>query len=335
MKLTRLILIVLSAMLLQGCITYYYPAYEPGATDNYAEDEYSEADYFGDEAYDLGTPIVDLRVISAAYYPWWSMDYYYLGPHYYRPAYFGYTSGWYSSFGYLNRYPPFYSPYGIYGPIYYPSPFINVYQPWYDPWFGWPGYSRGPGYIWYDSFWSGRYQAYADKNLPRQDDQQAFGISLYDTRVRQSTDSFADPRDRADYRPRQAEDRREISRSVSMSPALGDGNQGMEVRSRRERKVQEAHIGPAPVSSSRTVSSTPRVIRQVQSPQVRSVSPARPVASSPQVIRQVQSRSAITPGPGVRPPTSSAIPSRPSPIPGPASGAPAPYPKAGSNRHNN
>jgi len=331
MKVTRSLLLILCALALQGCITYYYPAYAPGEDEYYAEDDYAtEAEYYEyeGETYDLGTPVVDLRVASAAYYPWRSLDYYYLGPHYYRPQYLGYTSGWYSSFGYLHSYPPYYSPYGVYGPLFYPSPFLNVYEPWYDPWYGWPGYVNAPRFIWYDSYWNGRYQTNTGQDSPNSDYQEGFGVSRSDVRLGDLGNSFADPRDRANYQPGRVQDKETVSRTISMSPSSRSGEQGMEVRSRRARKIEDPHIGPAPVISKSVSQRSARSISVApprQRPPAEGVS--RPIASTPRVVRQIQPRQAMTPRPGASPSRSNI----PLPTPG---DAPSPYPKAGSNRKN-
>lgn len=76
------------------------------------------------------------RYMSAAYYPWWSMDYFYLG--------YGHP-----------RYSFYYSPY------FYPHYFVRP-PSWY-----WPDrYGWGGVYVWSDPYWHDRYRDYLYDNNP-------------------------------------------------------------------------------------------------------------------------------------------------------------------------
>jgi len=69
-------------MLLTACVTYYYPKTALKDGIYYAEDDPSYVVYSGTYA-------------GAAYYPWVSLDYFYLA--YYPYRYYGYYSPWYIS----------------------------------------------------------------------------------------------------------------------------------------------------------------------------------------------------------------------------------------------
>lgn len=121
----------LAAVALSGCATYGdRQAHEPGTGDTYDERVYA------DERYDDFTPDLGWAFgHSSAYYPWRSMDYFYLGFHHYRPSYlwgFRHFSPWHP-----YVYHPWYSSYAGGWP----------YR-WHDPWYGFGGY--GPyGYYRY------------------------------------------------------------------------------------------------------------------------------------------------------------------------------------------
>ena len=78
MKVTKILLLLACTLAVHGCVTYSNP-YEPGR-GGYTGSAYDP--YYDDE----GEPVVDITVADVAYYPWWSVDYYYLGGHYYRPV---------------------------------------------------------------------------------------------------------------------------------------------------------------------------------------------------------------------------------------------------------
>ena len=114
------LLILPLLVLLTACVQYYYPetAMEDGVY--YAEDDPKYMVFQG------GDP-------GAMYYPWASLDYFYLGynPYPVYPYYTGFP------FGYFYGYSPWYYPYtrhGFYSPLYasyYRYPFFPVWRPYY------------------------------------------------------------------------------------------------------------------------------------------------------------------------------------------------------------
>lgn len=139
----KLMLIPLFAIL-SGCVSYYYPEAETylqvANDDVYLEEEvYIEeaaSDYIGKS----------ISYSNASYYPWWSLDYFYLGSHQHRSGFsigfnYGYNSSWYD---------PYYSGYYPYSlGWYYPLRYSVWYSPFYDY-----GYNR---YGWNDYYWRHRY----------------------------------------------------------------------------------------------------------------------------------------------------------------------------------
>lgn len=342
MKAVTLLLIITCALALQACATYSNP-YEPAGRIYY--DGQVDHDPY---AHDVGEPVVEVTFADTAYYPWWSIDYYYLGHHYYRPSYLG---GPYYSPGYGFGVPPYYWPYyGYFSPFYYP----HAYYAWYDPWYGWPRYGIGTNIFWTNVYWTSRYRAHVEEHYPPPAHDR-YGVGRYGYRESQAG-ALSDARDRAYASERlQQRDVGENSRNVSLSPSTGSTDAGMEVRSRRERKIRQARIGPAPVQSPTTgapasrnapvasvqpapsrstspVMSAPNVVRQTRAPQaqtgpaVRAPSPSAPVASNPRVIRQ---SSAPPTRPGTRPA------SRPNPVPPGSSPARAPGSSKPVDRHRN
>jgi hypothetical protein len=112
------LLILPFLVLLTGCVSYYYPetALEDGVY--YAEDDPSYVVYQG------GYP-------GASYYPWSSMDYFYMG--YYPGPYYAHCNGY--SYGFSCGYSPWHYPnahYGYYSALYasyYHYPFYPVWRP--------------------------------------------------------------------------------------------------------------------------------------------------------------------------------------------------------------
>ena len=127
MKYAKFIVLCVCAFALQGCISYSAPVYAP--TQYVSAHEYDEE---FDDVYVEATSGLDVNLADAAYYPWWSVDYYYLGQHLYRPASLR-GPGESSRFSY--GVPPYYwTYYGYFSPFYYP----HSYYAWYDPWYGGP-----------------------------------------------------------------------------------------------------------------------------------------------------------------------------------------------------
>lgn len=124
------LLAMTAALLLGGCVSYYYPQYDPDDGVYYAADD--------------GHGSVRVSYLESAYYPYWSVDHFYFG------GYWGsYSSS--ISFGYHWGYP--YRPWYVYDP--YPWPYYAGwgYRPYY--WYG-PRYH----YAWYDPYWYWRHHRY-------------------------------------------------------------------------------------------------------------------------------------------------------------------------------
>ncbi len=119
------LLILPLLVFLTGCVTYYYleTALEDGVY--YAEDDPSYVVYSG--AYS-----------AAFYYPWSSLDYFYLG--YYPYQRYGY--------GYGSRF-SFAISYG-YSPWYYPTSYSGFYAPRYRSYYHYPYSSGGRHYNGYN-----------------------------------------------------------------------------------------------------------------------------------------------------------------------------------------
>lgn len=344
------ILALLAACVLQGCATYTYEGrgYVSSDAEYYGDDgDYYGDEYYADDSLGSGYPLVDLRVVNAAYYPWWSLDYYYLGPHYYRPVYLGYSSGWYQSLGYLYSYPPYYMPYGVFGPAQYPggpwSPYYNAFfSPFYDPWYRYPGfYGPGLGFAWTNSYWSRQYDAYAEQNDPLNREPQ-YGTTR-SSRDQLRDGLYGDPRDRAPANSRVSNQAAWVSsptRNVSRAPASSN-NGTMQVRSRGDRKIRESTIGTVPSGSVAVKSRSPGVVTTPQPTTSISIRPStttRPPTRGVRPIPAPQPRPTVPsqsrPGTITMPSTRPATPS-PRPIPGPArSTAPSDKPSPSSHRRN-
>lgn len=320
MKVTKALLLMACTLAVHGCVTYSNP-YEPG------RGRYTGGTAYDAYGHDEGEPVVDVSIADVAYYPWWSVDYYYLGGHYYRPAYLRGPS---FPLGYRFGYPAYYWPYyGFFSPLYYPY----ASYAWYDPWTGFPRYGIGLDFPWLEVYWARRYRDYVSDHHPPgyQYGNSRHGYPLSRREV------LTDARDRAN--PGDDLLRREappISREVWTAPTMSETGTLMEVRSRRERKIQESHIGPAPVQSSpgprpstRVIpppaASAPVIVREVQPSQPSLVAPRRqanpsPAASPPAISRPLQ------------PSPSRAAPSMPAPIRGPSDSGGSP--KGGDRHHN-
>ena len=263
----KLPLLALSlAMLTQGCV-YYYPAYK-AEDGQYYNDEGEVVDVYEYEPRYSGSNdgvALNFAYVDAAYYPWWSMDYYYLGRHHYRPAYWG--SGWSFSFGVNYGYGPYYWPWyaDLYGPYYYPYAYYSYWPRW-----GWPGYYYSYNY-WGDPYWHYRHKRYTHYNhhaydrhygdrgnrreYGRHDDNYAVSPGRNDERERRRRQiednagpgsvnraSYTDPSSPRAYRE-------STSRNVSVAPASSSRSRGMQIRNRGDRKISDSHIGPSPIGS--------------------------------------------------------------------------------------
>ena len=206
------LLILLLLPLISGCVTYYTP-----------EAVIEDGVYYADEdpayinnAYVSGSYIY----VGAAYYPWRSMDYFYLG---------------YRSYGY--GYSPWYSPY------------YSYYSPWYRPrhhyayghhWRRHGGYCQPYnvcGRSHYGNSGGKDHDRYADND--RED--------LTDRRNREGEDE--DGNENLDNRHNDNDTgsygTSPVSRYVSTAPSGYSGNQGMVIRSRETTKTGKHRVDPA------------------------------------------------------------------------------------------
>jgi hypothetical protein len=131
-RVARILALALLLPALSSCVTYYYPApeYVDGGYDPAAgavEGVYYAAD-------DPGYTVSSVDYVGVSYYPWWSVDYFYLGYGYYGS---GVSIGF--SYGY-----PWWPTHSL---AWYPYGYASWY---YDPWRygGWyrPPYYYGYGY---------------------------------------------------------------------------------------------------------------------------------------------------------------------------------------------
>lgn len=123
----RAILSIILLLGLTGCVSYPYMMAEDGQGVYYE----NPADAWGGDD--------SVVYADALYYPYWSMDYFYLGS--------GYTHSWY---GYYHS------------PYFYPYYFTVLYPPLHwGPWYGYGHYSA-----WHDPYWHQRYQHYQAAAYP-------------------------------------------------------------------------------------------------------------------------------------------------------------------------
>ena len=192
-----------------GCVTYYYPetALEDGVY--YAEDDPSYVLNSGDYS-------------GVVYYPWSSLDYFYMG---YWP---------YPRYGVVYGYPfgPGYSPWD------YPNGFYGYYSPWYTP--------RHYGYYWrpyrgycgraVDCRWQqygNRYSRHAPAHRGNRGGEHEVG-EAYSSGQDGATDRNSDS----------------SSRYIVTAPPGYSGNQGMVIRSNESSKIGKSRLEPAkPVRS--------------------------------------------------------------------------------------
>jgi len=232
-------LLVLPLMLLlAGCVTYYYPesALEEGVY--YAEDDPSYVFNSGDYSY----------------YPWSSLDYFYLGYSPY-PGY-GFTYGY--PFGFA--YSPWDYPYGYYG-YYSPRYFSYSRYPYWRPYRG--NCSRHHGCYYNDN--DDRY-AWDDHENRRNHDGEEDGAD--------------EPRNRQNNHGRNNVP--SIRHYTSAAPSGYAGNRGMVIRSREAKKIGKSRLEPTGSVPAKTTSVSPSI----------SSAPAHPpVSSTPRVYSGSNTRS--------------------------------------------
>jgi hypothetical protein len=257
----KLILIPLLA-LLSACVSYYYPV--EGSDGVYYRDQRpARTDYSASYA-------------STRYYPWWSVDYFYLGGAY------GHSHSRYSlGFSYGHSYDRYYGWY---------DPFAWYYDPWgwsisyplsFTYWYT-PFYSRyHDRYAWNNYYWRDRFDRhhrsrhgdhdrwrrgererhgdrYADRgrydgsstlqrNTPRLRDQTAMPgpDRQRDTLRRRYEDGRIPAAARGKYPKPGGQGDDSVLRQLSVAPGASSGERGMEIRNREERKAQPTRIQPA------------------------------------------------------------------------------------------
>jgi len=200
----RNLLILPLLILLAGCVTYYYPetALEDGVY--YAEDDPSYVLNSGDYS-------------GVVYYPWSSLDYFYLG--YWPYPGYGYVYGYPYGFGYS----PWHYPYGYHG--FYSERYFSHHY--YSYWRPYRGYCSYPGDC--------RRKHYGDR----------YGLEDPDHR------RFRGREDRGneEYRPGEDSDisrnnGASVGRYVTTAPPGYAGNQGMVIRSSGNSKIGKSRLEP-------------------------------------------------------------------------------------------
>lgn len=224
-------------LLLTGCVTYYYPetALEDGVY--YAEDDPSYTVY--SDAYAV-----------APYYPWLSLDYFYLGfnPH---PSYgfgYGYGSGFSVGIGY--GYSPWYYPYSGYG----------YYSPWYTSHYRYPYYAAWRPYNGYYSHHNGGH--YQDNRNYRGNRYDRYTRNGHDDRRNRAGEDVSGTEHPADRSSRESASTNR--RYVSTAPSGYSGNQGMVIRSRETTKTGKSRLQPDQSAPTQAVSATPSNSRVAQ-----------------------------------------------------------------------
>lgn len=237
-------------LLLSGCVTYYYPetALEDGVY--YAADD---ASYVIDSG----------GYVGVSYYPWSSLDSFYLGYYPYVGYGYGYSSGF--SFG-LS--------YG-YSPWYYRPPYYGYYSPWYA-WHA-PYYHYSHYYAW-RPYYGHRNYGYGNKHPGNRHNKGKGHNRNYrtDSDYRYAADHNGS-NDRGNRRGEYADDVKgpagrngsksnssgiTAKRYVSTAPSGYSGNRGMEVRSRGSKnsgKTRKHPIGQDSVTGIRPAPSSKRV----------------------------------------------------------------------------
>lgn len=212
----KLLILPLLAFL-GGCVTYYYPetALEDGVY--YAEDDPSYTVYA--DGY-----------VGAGYYPWYSLDYFYLG-YYPYPSYrvtYGYSSGMYFGVGYG------------FSPWYYPRHYYGYYSPWYASYHhhyypAWRPYKGYSSHHYGTRHWKGK-------------EHDRHGSDRY--AGRSHDDRFdRDDRRRDDYSRQRRGNEQEshrgsssVRRYVSTAPSGHTGDRGVVVRTRDSAKIGESRL---------------------------------------------------------------------------------------------
>ncbi|NOR19740.1 MAG: hypothetical protein GQ538_06585 [Xanthomonadales bacterium] len=221
------LLTLASILLLSGCVTYYYPetALEDGVY--YAEDDPS---YVIDSS----------GYVDASYYPWSSLDSFYLG---YYPTVrygYGYSSGF--SFGISYGYSPW--NYGYYSPWYaWHAPYYH-----YNHYYAWrPYYGHGHHYYGYGNRHNkgkGHNKNYRNDSDYRYAGDHNGGNGRGNRRG-EYADDVKRPAGRDRHRSYSGSGKpAPAKRYVSTAPSGNSGNRGMEIRSRGSKDTGRARTHP-------------------------------------------------------------------------------------------
>ena len=250
------LLILPLLVLLTGCVSYYYPetALEDGVY--YAEDDPSYVVYSAPYS-------------GVAYYPWYTLDYFYMG-YYPYPGFsigYGYPSGFSIGLSYA------------FSPWYYPSHYYGYYSPWYGSHYH-HHYAYHPAWRPYRGYHSDhrgdrnkkhrRDDRYARHDRNDRDDQY-YGNERYDRRDMNDRRNRSDDKEgRDDYaseRRRQEQPDRNrsssVRRYVSTAPSGHSGNRGVVIRSRDSTKVGKSRLHvdqSSTTTTNKTKSAQPQVI---------------------------------------------------------------------------
>ncbi len=251
-RLLQWLLVPTLALLLGGCVQYRYHYPEPDVL--VVSDP---APYAPVQVRLHGSP-------GYSYYPWWSMDWFYLGFGY-RDPYVAWTSHR------VYRYP--------YRSLYYPWYGWSPTYAWGHPWY--PSYN----YVWCPPTW--RYPDLYERRYPRSSDNFTYtprgpGSSgvlpppATPSEAFQRTFGQQPPRDFEERRfDRAAQDpRRRYQRSVLTRPSTGDSNTGLVVRSGGNEKPTRSRTQPV------TRITTPQPVTRISRP-VPATSTRTPVIRKP------------------------------------------------------
>jgi hypothetical protein len=227
-KLLKTLLLAPLLLALTGCVTYYYPAVDTSDGVYYAAEDPAYAGNSSD-------------YVSVRYYPWWSVDYFYLGSGY---------SGSGFSFGLSYGYPTY--PWAYYPRRWYYDPWYYSY--WYAPvhyhysWFG---------YAYHKPYWHVRYRG--QYGGYRRGDDHRYGGGRYDRDryaggggdYRRGNDPGPDSNPPRDYdRGRSLPDGGSYAgtgagtRRVSVAPGGASSDRGMVVVSRDGGKWSRSRLEP-------------------------------------------------------------------------------------------
>ena len=239
------LLILPLLVLLTSCVTYYYPqtALQDGVY--YAEDDPSYVVYSNSYA-------------GVAYYPWSSLDYFYLG-YYPYSGYgigYGYGGGW--SFGISYGYSPWYYPYSYYG----------YYSPWYASYYRYPYYPARRPYHGYYSHYNRGHHKYKKGHRGGGHDDRYAGNDNYDPRNRgaENEDRYENPDERRNKGSQfNGYSASRVNRYVSTAPSGYSSDRGMVIRNRETTKIGKSRLEPNKSVPRQVVSVAPSNYRPAQS----------------------------------------------------------------------